>query len=118
METVWRQPEIDARSITETLAEEAPCRLSTVQATLDRLVRKEFLQRRKRGHAYIYTASKSRGELLGSMLKDVIQLLHDGQANTILSSFVSVASKLDSSALDELEAMIKRKRLQQENPDD
>lgn len=118
METVWARPDIDARSITETLAEEAPCRLSSVQATLERLLRKNFLARSKKGHAYFYTALQSRGDVLGALLKDVIKLLHDGQTNTILSSFVNVAERLDDSALDDLEAMIRRKRLEQERADD
>lgn len=110
MELAWSRPGIDARQITEILGSDSPCRLSTVQATLERLVRKEFLERSKKGHAYQYSPRKSRSELLGSMLKDVIHLLHDGQANTILSSFVNVAAKLEDDALDELELLIKRKR--------
>jgi len=118
MEAIWAQPGIDARSITESLAEEAPTRLSSVQATLERLLRKNFLARRKQGHAYLYTALKSRSDLLGTLLKDVIKLLHDGHTNTILSSFVNVAERLEESALDELESMIRRKRMEQEKSDD
>jgi len=118
METVWARPGIDARSITETLAEEAPCRLSSVQASLERLLRKNFLARSKKGRAYFYTSLQSRGDVLGALLKDVIRLLHDGQTNTILSSFVNVTERLDDSALDDLEAMIRRKRLEQERADD
>ena len=110
LECVWESPGIDARQITAQLALDAPCRLTTVQAGLERLVRKEMLEREKEGHAYRYFAARSRSELLGSMLRDVIQLLHDGKANTILSSFVNVADRLNDNALDELEAMIQRKR--------
>jgi len=110
MESVWSLPGIDARRITDRLGADAPCRLSTVQAALERLVRKQCLERRKKGHAYQYFSQKSRSELLGSMLKDVIHLLHDGEANTILSSFVNVAARMDDDALDELEKMIQRKR--------
>ncbi len=110
LESVWQTPGTDARQITWELAQDAPCRLSTVQASLERLVRKNLLQREKEGHAYRYYAARSRSELLGSMLRDVIQLLHDGQANTILSSFVNVAAGLNNNALDELEALIQRKR--------
>lgn len=110
LECVWQTPGIDARRIARQLAQDAPCRLSTVQASLERLVRKELLHRDKDGHAYRYVAARSRSELMGSILKDVIQLLHDGKAQTILSSFVNIADKLNDSALDELEAMIQRKR--------
>ena len=113
MQSVWQQPGSDARAITADITAERQCSLSTVQSTLERLVRKGLLRRKKQSHAYRYFAVRSRGEMLGSMLKDVIRLLHDGQADTILSSFVNVAANLDDNALDELEAMIRRKRIQE-----
>jgi predicted transcriptional regulator len=115
MELIWSAPGSDARRLTEQLSIDAPCRLTTVQATLERLVRKQCLEREKKGHAYQYFPKKSRSELLGSMLKDVIHLLHDGQANTILSSFVNVAARLEDDALDELEKLIQRKRQEEKN---
>jgi len=118
MESVWAEPGTSARAITETLSSDAPCRLSTVQAALERLVRKDYLRREKQGHAFRYFARQSRSEVLGSMLKDVIQLLHDGSANTILSSFVNAAERLNDEALDELETLIRRKRLAREQDDD
>lgn len=118
MEQVWTEPGTDARTITAELSRTAPCRLSTVQAALERLVRKDCLHREKYGHAYRYYARQSRSELLGSMLKDVIRLLHDGRANTILSSFVNAAERLDDGALDELEALIQRKRRDREQNHD
>lgn len=114
MESVWSQPGRDARQITDCLSIGSPCKLSTVQTTLERLVRKQCLRRKKKGHAYQYFPEKSRSELLGSMLVDVIQLLHDGKADTILSSFVNVAAKLDADALNELEKLIQLKRKQEQ----
>ncbi|GAB5500660.1 MAG: hypothetical protein PsegKO_29710 [Pseudohongiellaceae bacterium] len=118
MEWVWASPGTDARAITSELNSVAPCRLSTVQAALERLVRKDYLRREKHGHAYRYFARQSRSELLGTMLKDVIRLLHDGQANTILSSFVNAAERLNDEALDELETLIHRKRRDREQNHD
>jgi hypothetical protein len=57
----------------------------------------------------------SRPELLGLLLKDVIRLLHDGSPDTILSSFVNVASRIDTAALDRLENLIRDKRAQMED---
>lgn len=117
MEIVWAEPGIDARAITTALPEAQNSKLSTIQSTLERLARKKLLDREKRGHAYYYSPAVSRSELLGSMLKDVIRLLHNGSSDTILSSFVNVAAKLDDKALDELEALIQKKRQSEENKD-
>ncbi|MEZ5489537.1 MAG: BlaI/MecI/CopY family transcriptional regulator [Gammaproteobacteria bacterium] len=110
MEHIWATPGVDARSLLEKMTVERRMSLSTVQSTLERLVKKNYLSREKQGHAFRYYPLQSRGELMGSMLRDVIQLLHDGQADTILSSFVNVAERLDGNALDQLEALIQRKR--------
>lgn len=119
MDSVWTSPEglCDAKQVLDRITQRHPSTLSTIQSTLERLVRKGMLDREKQGHAFIYTALVSRAELLGLLLKDVIRLLHDGSPDTILSSFVNVASRIDTSALDHLERLIKQKRRQLEDDD-
>lgn len=117
MAQIWHLPGIDAKQIVEKISLHHPSSLSTIQSTLERLVRKGLLERAKQGHAFSYTAVVSRAELLGLLLKDVIRLLHDGSPDTILTSFVNVASRIDTSALDHLERLIQRKRKQMEDDD-
>jgi predicted transcriptional regulator len=114
LETLWRRPHLAARQVREALGEERAPSLSTVQSTLERFYRKAYVDRLKQGHAYSYHASVSRGRLLGRILGDVIQLLHDGKMETILSSFVRAAVDLDEKSLDNLEQLIREKRKQQE----
>jgi predicted transcriptional regulator len=114
MAEIWQSPGIDAKQLVEKISRHHPSSLSTIQSTLERLVRKGLLEREKQGHAFIYTAFVSRAELLGLLLKDVIRLLHDGSPETILTSFVNVASRIDTAALDHLERLIQRKRKQME----
>lgn len=114
MSEVWQTPGIDAKRIVERISRHHPSTLSTIQSTLERLVRKGMLEREKQRQAFSYTALVSRAELLGLLLKDVIRLLHDGTPDTILSSFVNVASRIDDSALDQLERLIQHKRAQLE----
>ena len=89
MEVVWRQSAIEAKQVLERIADVRPVNLSTIQTTLERLVRKGLLEREKRGHAFVYRAAVSRSQMLGTLIKDVIHLLHDGKADTILSSFIN-----------------------------
>lgn len=117
LEALWQRPHLDARQVREALCAETPQRrtpgLSTIQSTLE----KAYIDRIKQGHAFTYHASVSRGNLLGRMLGDVIQLLHDGRMETILSSFVQVASDMDEASLDALEALIKLRKTQQSDAD-
>lgn len=122
LEVLWQRPHLDARQVREALDADCPKRrtpgLSTIQSTLERLYRKTYLDRIKQGPAFTYHASVSRGKLLGRMLGDVIQLLHDGRMETILSSFVQVAADLDEESLDDLEALIRRRKMQQQRLED
>lgn len=117
LERIWTNPGTDAKTLFATLSMDRKISLSTVQSTVERLVRKGVLDREKIGHSYRYFPLRSRGELMGSMLREVIKLLHDGQANTILSSFVNVAEGLDENALDQLEALIQKKRRERDRDD-
>lgn len=117
MNHVWENGETDAKYLAGKIQEERLCSLSTVQTTLERLVKKNLLQRHKQGYAYHYSALASRGEFMGRMMKDVVSLLHDGKSSTILSSFVNVAATLEDAALDELEQLIRDKRRQKTRVD-
>lgn len=114
LETLWQRPHLDARQVREALGVLRAPSLNTVQSTLERLYRKTYVGRLKLGHAYTYHACVSRSGLLGGILGDVIKLLHDGKLETILSSFVHAAVDLDDKSLDNLEMLIREKRLQQE----
>lgn len=109
MEVLWDNPGLDARGVVARLPGRAPS-LSTVQSTLERLHRKSLASRAKSGSSYRYTAAVSRSGLLARLMGDVIHLLHDGRAETILSSFVNVAASMDDSSLDALEELIARHR--------
>lgn len=113
LEILWRHPGLDAKQIRAELPDLRVPSLSTVQSTLERLFRKAYIDRAKHGHAYTYRATVTRGNLMGCMLGDVIQRLHDGRIETILSSFVSAAAEMDESSLEALEQMIRRRRAQQ-----
>lgn len=110
LEALWRRPHLDAREVRESLQGIRTPSLSTVQSALERLYRKALVDRSKEGHAYTYHAAVSRANLLGRMLGDVIQLLHDGRMETILSSFVQAAAELDEHSLDSLEQMIQARK--------
>lgn len=114
LEILWQRPHLDARQVREALDVLRTPSLSTVQSTLERLYRKTYVDRFKQSHAYTYHASVSRSGLLGRILGDVIQLLHDGKMETILSSFVHASVDLDDKSLDNLEMLIREKRRQQE----
>jgi len=113
LDLLWQTPDTDAKAIRARLADNRMPSLSTVQSTLERLWKKGYLRRAKHSHAYLYEAKVSRADLLGRFMSEAISVLHDGTVDTILSSFVNAAVNLDENSLNHLEALIAKKKRDQ-----
>ncbi|WP_020209585.1 BlaI/MecI/CopY family transcriptional regulator [Gilvimarinus chinensis] len=114
---LWDAPVQEAKTIWQRLPEGERLSLNTVQSTLERLHRKQWLTREKRGRAYFYQPALERGEFLGKLLGGVITKVHTGQLSPILSGFVDFADTISEDSLTELEQLIaaKRKKRQEES---
>lgn len=116
LELMWHYKSIDAKGVCTYLHKD-DIKLSTAQTTLERLYKKKLVSRIKEGRAYIYEPKLSRAELMARLVGNVISTLHDGSAESILSSFVSIAEKMNTESLDRLEQLVasRKKRLQEQN---
>ncbi|MEQ1606342.1 MAG: BlaI/MecI/CopY family transcriptional regulator [Pyrinomonadaceae bacterium] len=88
---------------------------TTVMTTLDRLYKKGLLDRRKDGRAFLYTAKYSVEELERGMAVDIIGRLFEtsmGKVGPVLACIVDSVSERDMLLLDELERLVKEKRLE------
>ena len=88
---------------------------TTLMTTADRLYRKGLLTRVKHGRAFAYTARWTRGELELQLVGSALATLLPGDrtaATPIISMFVDEVSRRDLSLLDDLEALIRRKKEQ------
>jgi predicted transcriptional regulator len=114
MEIVWRGADVAVKDVQALLAR--PVAYTTVMTTLDRLFKKGYVQRRREGRAFVYTASLAKHELevnvTSGLLKD---LLAGGSATPVLSNLVDAVADGDNNLLEELERLIrdKRQRLKQ-----
>tara|TARA_R110002124_G_scaffold23094_1_gene85948 strand:- start:93 stop:509 length:417 start_codon:yes stop_codon:yes gene_type:complete len=109
LNALWESADQSAHVLWQKLPDSRSSSLSTVQSTLERLHRKQLLQREKRGHAYVYRARLGRSELLGKLLGGVIRQLHTGSLEPILSSFVDFADRFDEQTLDQLDALVQQR---------
>jgi predicted transcriptional regulator len=81
--------------------------------TLDRLFRKQILERRKDGRAFLYSPAFSREEFEHGIREDVIDSLlgRDAPAvQPVLACIVETVSERDRELLDELDRLIKEKK--------
>jgi predicted transcriptional regulator len=87
---------------------------NTVHSTLERLVRKGLAEREKRGRAYAYRAVASRSEWITRAVGDVLDAIPGAEARLVLTSFVDLAERAGEESLQELEALVRRRRRAQE----
>ncbi len=85
---------------------------TTLMTTLDRLHRKEVLQRGRHGRAFAYAPRFSRAQWIGERAsREFGDLLAAGAGRAaILSHFVSAVGRQDARMLDELDSLVQAER--------
>lgn len=97
---LWVDPELTVAEVHERMAAES-ISLNTVQSTLERLVRKELLIRRKQARAFLYSAAITRTALISSLLRDISHDVAGGEMVPMVSAFAEfLAQDSDSPRLD------------------
>lgn len=109
LEHVWVHGATSAKDAHAVIGEVRGISLNTVQSTLERLFRKQLLTRTKTGHAYRYSATVPREQLLARLIHDVIGRF-GADTSLSLAAFVEAAETLDEDALVALESELKQRR--------
>jgi len=111
LDEIWRRGEVSVRDIYRIFEERIA--YTTLMTTLDRLFKKNLLDRRKDGRAFIYSALVSQADFEQGIKEDVIEGLlgHGADAvEPVLACIVDTVSERDRELLDELDRLIKEKR--------
>ncbi len=115
MELLWTEPSQTVTQVEGRLLQSRAIAHTTVLTTLDRLHRKGYLRRQKRGKAFIYEPRLSREEFERGMAEEILGALLGQFSAPALSAFVDLVVE-DSGALERLEAMIREKRRARHEP--
>ena len=86
---------------------------TTLMTTLDRLYKKNLLDRRKDGRAFLYSANVSQEDLDRGIKEDVVDgLLGHGAdgVHPVLACIVDTISERDRELLDELDRLVQEKK--------
>jgi predicted transcriptional regulator len=110
MQALWERKSATVRE----LLDDGTLQLAytTVMTTLDRLYKKNLLDRVAEGRAFRYSLRHSLHDLHRAAVGQVIdELLASGSSSTVpLSYLVEAISEHDARALDELQTLVERKR--------
>jgi len=119
MNVLWDGEEpMCVEDVRQALAEKKEAAYTTIMTTLDRLYKKGFLDRERRGKAYYYAARVSRAELGTNVTKQVIDGLLKTLAEPAISYFVEALGDADPEKLDSLAALIEKKKAEREEKKD
>jgi predicted transcriptional regulator len=109
MELLWREARLTVNQVEERLQRRRQIAHTTVLTTLDRMHRKGYLTREKKGKAFVYAPRYTREEFERGLAQEVLGALLGGLGEPVLSTFVELIGE-DESKLERLEELIKRKR--------
>jgi predicted transcriptional regulator len=111
LEEAWRQREVSVRDVYRAFDERIA--YTTLMTTLDRLFKKNLLERRKHGRAFLYAPLVSPDTFDQGIKEDVIDgLLGHGAdgVQPILACIVDTLSERDRELLDELDRLVQEKK--------
>jgi predicted transcriptional regulator len=112
LDEVWRfGGEVSVRDVHRAFNERIA--YTTLMTTLDRLFKKNLLNRRKDGRAFLYTAAMAREDFDHGIKADVIDgLLGQGAdgIEPVLACIVDTVSERDLEFLDELDRLVQEKK--------
>lgn len=110
LQALWVRGNATVRELLED--EKVTQAYTTVMTTLDRLYKKQLLDRVAEGRAFRYTPRQSPDELRRvAAVEGIRQLLKSGDTSSLpLSYLVEAVSEHDAQLLDELQSLVERKR--------
>jgi predicted transcriptional regulator len=116
LEALWRRKTATVRELLD--LGDAKLAYTTIMTTLDRLYKKELLDRVPEGRAFRYSPRHTREEMERvTALQAIRQLLSSGTAAPPLSYLVEAVSEHDVRLLDELQTLLEQKRRELRNKD-
>ena len=109
LKALWQQSPLLARDVQQALAGEGrDLARTSVITTLNTMVGKKYLRRRKRGNTYLFSPQITADEVSERVLGDVVDRVFDGSTAAVLVKLFDVKN-IDNDELKELRRLINRK---------
>lgn len=118
LEVIWASQGAGAQHVHDVLSAQRPITLSTVQSTVERLVRKGLLHREKAQRAYVYSAAISREALLARLVAELVSDLSDTRMPSASAGVVDLSKSVDAQTLDQLEHWVAKHRIKRVTAND
>ena len=107
MKVVWDLGTPTVRDVYEALLERRKIAYTTVMTMMNVLVSKGRLEKQREDRAFVYRPTEARAAVAGSMVKDFVGRVFDGNAKPLLVQLVKDES-LSQGDLDEIREMVRK----------
>lgn len=109
LKVLWQDSPLLAREVQATLAETGrELAKTSVITTLNTMVEKKYLKRKKDGNTYLFSPKISEDEVSNRVLGDVVDRVFDGSTASVVMKLFDVRD-IDEEELKELRRAINRK---------
>ena len=109
MKVIWSRGEATVRDVYEELLTHRKIAYTTVQTMMGVLEHKGRLKKETADRAYVYRATQSQKEVVGSMVGDFVKRVFNGSAKPLLVHLVE-SKRISQAHLDEINDMLKTQR--------
>lgn len=110
MEYVWDSGQCTVRDVHEHLCRVRELAYTTVMTVMARLATKGILLREPEGNSYVYMPAMTREEYVSRVVGEVLDALLSSHSEQTISCLASRLKDVDNDKLDQLEAVLKKKR--------
>ena len=112
LEHLWLNNVCDVQEVHAVLGGPRKITVNTVGSALERLFRKKLVFREKVSHAFRYRPAMSREEFMAQSMVDAAGGLRALSDEGLLNAFFDVVTEANEDTLDELEALIRKRKEQ------
>jgi predicted transcriptional regulator len=84
LKAIWSLGEGNVKDVNEVVSRSRALAYTTIMTVLDRLVRKEKLERRKVGRAYVYSLKASRDSMRRAAVRELVEGFFDGSEEELI----------------------------------
>ncbi|MBN1394860.1 MAG: BlaI/MecI/CopY family transcriptional regulator [Pirellulales bacterium] len=113
LKILWRQSPLAVREVRDSLAADGRDLAHTsVITTLNVMVRKKYLRRRRDGNAYLFEPRIAQEDVSRRVLDDLVDRVFDGSAKAVVLGLFD-CDALDASDLKEMRRLIDKKTKEQ-----
>ena len=109
MRVVWSNRETTSKFVIDTLGEEKSWTPSTIKTLLSRLVEKGFLETRKQGNKFLYSAKCVEDECLDILTQNFLERICERRTHVIVKNIIET-DNLSKSNIDEIIELLNEKR--------